>query len=69
MQIEWAQRTEAVIPDFIPILGDIDTDLPGAPAVAFGVILILIMLAFPGGAAGLLRSLQSLAARGYDRVR
>jgi branched-chain amino acid transport system permease protein len=69
MQIEWAQRTEAVIPDFIPILGDIDTDLPGAPAVAFGVILILIMLAFPGGAAGLLRNLQSLAARGYDRVR
>jgi branched-chain amino acid transport system permease protein len=69
MQIEWAQRAEGVIPNFIPILGDIDTDLPGAPAVAFGVILILIMLAFPGGAAGLLRSLQSLAARGYGRVR
>jgi branched-chain amino acid transport system permease protein len=69
MQIEWAQRTEAVIPDFIPILGDIDTDLPGAPAVAFGVVLILIMLAFPAGAAGLLRTLGSLATRGYDRVR
>ena len=68
MQIEWAQRTEAVIPNFIPVLGDIDTDLPGAPAVAFGVILILIMLAFPGGAAGLLRSLRSLALRGYGRV-
>ena len=69
MQIEWAQRTEAVIPNFIPVLGDIDTDLPGAPSVAFGVILILIMLAFPGGVGGLIRTLKSLASRGYDRVR
>ena len=67
MQIEWAQQMEDVIPDFIPILGDIDTDAPGAPAVAFGVVLILIMLAFPGGAAGLLRSLKSL--RGSDRLK
>jgi hypothetical protein len=58
-----------VIPNFIPLLGDIDTDAPGAPAVAFGVVLILIMLAFPGGAAGLIRSLKLLATRGYDRVR
>ena len=29
MQIEWAQRMENVIPDFLPILGDIDTDAPG----------------------------------------
>jgi branched-chain amino acid transport system permease protein len=69
MQTEWAQRTEDVIPNFIPVLGDVDTDLPGAPAVAFGVVLILIMLAFPGGAAGLLRSLRSLAVRGAGRVR
>jgi branched-chain amino acid transport system permease protein len=69
MQIEWAQRMEDVIPDFLPLLGDIDTDAPGAPAVAFGVVLILIMLAFPGGAAGLLRSLKSLTTRGYDRLR
>jgi len=69
MQIEWAQRVEGVIPDFVPILGDIDTDAPGAPAVAFGVVLILIMLAFPGGAAGLIRTLRSLTTRGYDRVR
>ena len=69
MQIEWAQRAEAVIPDFIPILGKIDTDLPGAPAVAFGVILILIMLAFPGGAAGLIRDLRRVTIRGYHRVR
>jgi branched-chain amino acid transport system permease protein len=69
MQIEWAQRVEAVIPNWLPVLGDIDTDAPGAPAVAFGVILILIMLAFPGGAAGLLVSLKSLATRGYHRAR
>jgi branched-chain amino acid transport system permease protein len=69
MQIEWAQRAEAAIPDFLPILGDIDTDAPGAPAVAFGVVLILIMLAFPGGAAGLFRSLKSFTSRGYHRVR
>jgi branched-chain amino acid transport system permease protein len=69
MQIEWAQRMEAVIPDFLPFLGDIDTDAPGAPAVAFGVVLILIMLAFPGGAAGLLRTLRSFTTRGYHRLR
>jgi len=69
MQIEWAQRAEAAIPDFLPLLGDIDTDAPGAPAVAFGVILILIMLAFPSGAAGLIRSLKSFTTRGYHRVR
>ena len=69
MQIEWAQSAEAAIPDFLPFLGDIDTDAPGAPAVAFGVVLILIMLALPGGAAGLIRRLKSLTSRGYDRVR
>jgi branched-chain amino acid transport system permease protein len=69
MQIEWAQRTEAVVPDFIPVLGDIDTDAPGAPAVAFGVILILIMLIAPGGAAGLVRRLRGAATRAYQRAR
>jgi branched-chain amino acid transport system permease protein len=69
MQIEWAQNMEDVIPNFLPILGKLDTDAPGAPAVAFGVVLILIMLAFPGGAAGLIRNLKSLTTRGYHRVR
>jgi branched-chain amino acid transport system permease protein len=69
MQIEWAQRAEAVVPDFLPLLGDIDTDAPGAPALAFGVILILVMLAAPGGAGGLARTLRSLATRAYARVR
>jgi branched-chain amino acid transport system permease protein len=69
MQIEWAQRTESVIPDFLPVLGDLDTDAPGAPAVAFGIVLILIMLAAPGGAAGLIRSVRGLATRVGGRGR
>ena len=69
MQIEWAQRVESVIPNWLPLLGDIDTDAPGAPAVAFGVILILIMMVAPGGAAGVLASLKARATRGYHRVR
>jgi branched-chain amino acid transport system permease protein len=69
MQIEWAQRAEAIVPDSLPVLGGIDTDLPGAPAVAFGVVLILIMLASPGGAAGLLRMLGAVITSGYQRVR
>ena len=69
MQNEWAQNAEDAIPDFIPVLGGIDTDSAGAPAVAFGVVLILIMLALPGGAAGLFRRVRGLAARGYDRGR
>ena len=68
MQIEWAQRIEDVIPNFIPLLGDIDTDATGAPAVAFGVVLILIMLAFPAGAAGLIRQLTTLATGVRRRV-
>ena len=31
MQVEWAQRVEVVVPDFIPVLGDIDTDAPARP--------------------------------------
>ena len=69
MQNEWAQGAEKVIPDFLPLLGGLDTDRAGAPAVVFGVVLILIMLALPSGAGGLLRTVKSLAARGYDRVR
>ena len=56
MQIEWAQNADSAVPDFLPIVGDLDTDVPGAPAVAFGVVLILFMLAMPGGAAGLFRA-------------
>ena len=69
MQIEWAQQVESVIPNWLPLLGDIDTDAAGAPAVAFGVILILIMLVAPGGAAGVLATLKARAIRGYHRAR
>ena len=68
MQIEWAQSVESVIPDWLPLLGGLDTDAPGAPAVAFGVILILIMLVAPGGAAGVIRSAKAYAHRRYDRT-
>ena len=63
MQIEWAQNADAAIPDWLPLLGDANTDVPGAPAVAFGVVLILVMLALPGGAAGLARRIALLARR------
>ena len=41
----WAQNADRLIPDWLPWLGDLDTSSPGAPAVAFGVVLIAIMLA------------------------
>jgi branched-chain amino acid transport system permease protein len=63
MQNEWAQSADSAIPDFIPILGGIDTDSAGAPAVAFGVVLILIMLVAPGGMAGLIRTVRARLAR------
>jgi branched-chain amino acid transport system permease protein len=62
MQIEWAQNADSAVPDWLPLLGDLDTDVPGAPAVAFGVVLILLMLALPGGAAGLFRRIAAAAA-------
>ena len=62
MQIEWAQNADSAVPDFLPIVGDLDTDVPGAPAVAFGVVLILFMLALPSGAAGLFRRIAQIAA-------
>ena len=39
---------------------------PGAPAVVYGAILILVVLALPGGAAGLFSRLTRLARRGRD---
>jgi branched-chain amino acid transport system permease protein len=63
MQISWAQQVDRAIPDFLPWLGDLNTSSPGAPAVAFGVVLILIMLVLPSGAAGLIRRVLSLTSR------
>ncbi len=68
MQIEWAQNADSAIPDWLPVLGDLETDVPGAPSVAFGVILILLMLLLPGGAAGLFRRVGALSRRAHGRI-
>jgi len=65
----WAQQLNGPLPDSFGPLGVPDFKAPGAPAVVYGVVLILVMLAFPGGAAGLVRRIGSLTSRGYDRVR
>ena len=39
MQVSWAQRSTARA-RLLPWLGDLDTSSPGAPSVAFGVVLI-----------------------------
>ncbi len=65
----WAQQLNGPLPDSFGPLSVPNFQAPGAPAVVYGVILILVMLALPGGAAGLVRRAQSLATRGYDRVR
>ena len=41
----------------------LDPKAPGAPAVVYGVILMLVLLAVPAGAAGLLRSGSQLLER------
>ena len=63
MQASWAQQADRAIPDFLPWIGDLSTSSPGAPSVAFGVALILLMLLLPSGAAGLIRLVASLARR------
>jgi branched-chain amino acid transport system permease protein len=59
----WAQDGESVIPDWVPMLGNLDTDSPGAPAVVFGGVLILLMFVLPTGVAGLLARLRALSDR------
>jgi branched-chain amino acid transport system permease protein len=68
MQISWAQQLDRVVPDFLPWLGDLDTSSPGAPAVAFGVALIAIMMLLPSGAAGLVRRVVALTQRVSGRT-
>ena len=69
MQISWAQKTDRLIPDWLPWLGDLDTSSPGAPSVAFGVVLIAIMLLLPTGAAGLIRSASAAVSKVPGRFR
>jgi branched-chain amino acid transport system permease protein len=63
----WSQDASKIIPDWLPFVGDLNTSSPGAPAVVFGGVLILLMFVLPTGFAGLLRRLGSLTTRGYHR--
>jgi branched-chain amino acid transport system permease protein len=57
--------------DFAQKLGipvsDIDPTTPGVPAVAYGLILLIIVAVAPQGAAGLVRRLGALTKRLYSR--
>jgi branched-chain amino acid transport system permease protein len=59
----WAQSLNDPLPDSILTLDIPNFRAPGAPAVVYGVILILVMLALPGGAGGLVRRLGVLGRR------
>jgi branched-chain amino acid transport system permease protein len=65
----WAQQLNGPLPDSIGPFTVPDFKAPGAPAVVYGVVLILIMLAFPGGAASVVRRLSAAASRRYQRAR
>ena len=64
----WPLVFGAIFIQFLPLWAQEVSKAQGAPAVVYGVILILVMLLLPGGFAGLLRRLQVLA-RGYHRGR
>ncbi len=65
----WPLVFGAIFIQFLPLWAQEVSKAQGAPAVVYGVILILVMIAFPGGAAGIIRRLQALTARGYHRGR
>jgi branched-chain amino acid transport system permease protein len=50
----------------IPV-SDLDPTTPGVPAVAYGAILLLVIIVAPQGAAGLARRLGALTKRLYSR--
>ena len=56
----------AVFIQFMPLWAQNISKSPGAPAVVYGVILILVVLALPGGASGLCRASAQLTRRGRD---
>ncbi len=59
----WPLVFGAIFIQFLPLWAQEVSKAQGAPAVVYGVILILVMLLLPGGFAGLLRRLQVLRAR------
>jgi branched-chain amino acid transport system permease protein len=56
----------AIFIQFMPLWAQNISKSPGAPAVVYGAILILVVLALPGGAAGLFARVQQLTRRGRD---
>ena len=56
----------AVFIQFMPLWAQSVSKSPGAPAVVYGVILILLILALPGGASGLISRVLQLTRRRRD---
>ena len=56
----------AVFIQFMPLWAQSVSKSPGAPAVVYGVILILVVLALPGGASGLISRALQATRRGRD---
>ena len=56
----------AVFIQFMPLWAQSVSKSPGAPAVVYGVILILVVLALPGGASGLISRALQLTRRGRN---
>jgi branched-chain amino acid transport system permease protein len=65
----WPLVFGAIFIQFLPLWAQEVSKAQGAPAVVYGVILILVMILLPGGVGGLLRRLQILTSRGYHRGR
>jgi branched-chain amino acid transport system permease protein len=57
----------AVFIQFLPLWAQNVSKSPGAPAVVYGVVLILVMLVLPGGFSGLVGRIGFLTSRGYHR--
>lgn len=53
----------AIFIQFMPLWSQHVSKSPGAPAVVYGVVLILLILVLPGGASGLIARLQHLIRR------
>jgi len=56
----------AIFIQFMPLWAQSVSKSPGAPAVVYGAVLILVVLALPLGAAGLLARVAELVRRGRD---
>ena len=57
----------AIFIQFLPLWAQDVSKSPGAPAVVYGVVLILVMLVLPGGFSGLAARIGFLTTRGYHR--